>query len=544
MKEDEYVQKKVKKQLEQERLRHKEAIRLQEQINEEERQRIARDAEIAKQLQEEFDRARQEQEVVAEADQAYDIDWSDPVVCKDNHAHQNISFSMLKNLRLEKEVMKRPRFDFPQKSIKKNHKIKTSGFIQKQPAEEEKERKNDDSQQKICKKQTVVSTSTTEAEYVAAASCCGQVLWIQNQLLDYGYNFMNTMIHIDNNSTICIIENPVQHSKTKHIEIRHHFIRDCNAKKLIQMVKINIDHNVADLLTKGFDAGRFQYLVSMLLEGNSVFLITVEIFKALTSFIGEVEIKVTVDGHDKTITEASVRSSLKLADADGISNMSTTKNFKQLALMGQTAEIPQSQFPTQTQVADEATFTSVDVDVGGAATTEIGLDVGQGSGIIHKTPTRLNDAPLLGVNTPGSAEGSLSQTELTDLGRMIEDIDLDVDASLVQPHAAEYFYFVTPTKIRASREAHSSDISPEDQLGVLSVVKILADASRSKTVSEVHTYIRRRRDVNTGSKGVNTAGDTVNVMHQNVNIITPCVFKSLTTSINVLFIFSIVRVCW
>ncbi|GKA65062.1 hypothetical protein Tco_0764769 [Tanacetum coccineum] len=60
-----------------------------------------------------------------------------------------------------------------------------------------------------CKKQTVVATSTTEAEYVAAASCCGQVLWIQNQLLDYWYNFMNTVINIDNNSTICIIENPV-----------------------------------------------------------------------------------------------------------------------------------------------------------------------------------------------------------------------------------------------------------------------------------------------------------------------------------------------
>ncbi|GJT01217.1 putative ribonuclease H-like domain-containing protein [Tanacetum coccineum] len=89
-----------------------------------------------------------------------------------------------------------------------------------------------------------------------------EVLWIQNQLLDYGYNFMDTVIYIDNTSTICIIENPVQHSKTKHIEIRHHFIRDCNAKKLIQMAKIDTQHNVADLLTKGFDAGRFQYLVS------------------------------------------------------------------------------------------------------------------------------------------------------------------------------------------------------------------------------------------------------------------------------------------
>ncbi|GKD37603.1 hypothetical protein Tco_1257810 [Tanacetum coccineum] len=88
------------------------------------------------------------------------------------------------------------------------------------------------------------------------------VLWIQNQLLDYGYNFMNTVIYIDNTSTICIIENPVQHSKTKHIEIRNHFIRDCNAKKLIQMAKIDTQLNVADLLTKGFDAGRFQYLVS------------------------------------------------------------------------------------------------------------------------------------------------------------------------------------------------------------------------------------------------------------------------------------------
>ena len=113
-----------------------------------------------------------------------------------------------------------------------------------------------------CKKQTVVANSTTEAEYVAASSCCGQVLWIQNQLLDYGYNFMNTKIYIDNNSTMCIIKNPVFHSKTKHIEIRHHFIRDCYEKKLIQVVKIHTDNNVADLLTKSFDISRFQFLVA------------------------------------------------------------------------------------------------------------------------------------------------------------------------------------------------------------------------------------------------------------------------------------------
>ncbi|GJS14848.1 putative ribonuclease H-like domain-containing protein [Tanacetum coccineum] len=112
-----------------------------------------------------------------------------------------------------------------------------------------------------CKKQTIMATSTTEAEYVAAASCCGQVLWIQNQMLDYGFNFMNTKIYIDNESTICIVKNPVYHSKTKHIAIRHHFIRDAYEKKLIQVLKIHTDDNVADLLTKAFDVSRFQFLV-------------------------------------------------------------------------------------------------------------------------------------------------------------------------------------------------------------------------------------------------------------------------------------------
>ncbi|GJS16849.1 hypothetical protein Tco_0411321 [Tanacetum coccineum] len=107
-----------------------------------------------------------------------------------------------------------------------------------------------------CKKQTIVANSTTEAEYIAAANCCRQVLWIQNQMVDYGFNFMNTKIHIDNESTICIVKNPVFHSKTKHIEIRHHFIRDSYEKKLVQEIKIHTNHNVADLLTKAFDVSR------------------------------------------------------------------------------------------------------------------------------------------------------------------------------------------------------------------------------------------------------------------------------------------------
>nr|GEX06779.1 hypothetical protein [Tanacetum cinerariifolium] len=62
-----------------------------------------------------------------------------------------------------------------------------------------------------CKKQNIVATSTNETEYVAAANYCGHVLWIQNQMLDYGFNFMNTKIYIDNESIIYIIKNPVYH---------------------------------------------------------------------------------------------------------------------------------------------------------------------------------------------------------------------------------------------------------------------------------------------------------------------------------------------
>ncbi|KAJ9551529.1 hypothetical protein OSB04_015574 [Centaurea solstitialis] len=107
-----------------------------------------------------------------------------------------------------------------------------------------------------CKKQTTVSQSTTKAEYIAASQCCSQVLWIQNQMQDYGLSFLQTPIYIDNNSAISIVNNPVKHSKTKHIEIKYHLIRDCNEKKLIQVQKVHTDDQYADLFTKAFDVGR------------------------------------------------------------------------------------------------------------------------------------------------------------------------------------------------------------------------------------------------------------------------------------------------
>ncbi|KAL8103060.1 hypothetical protein AgCh_027552 [Apium graveolens] len=76
------------------------------------------------------------------------------------------------------------------------------------------------------KKQTSVALSTAEGEYIAAGSCCAQILWMQQTLQDFGISYSNIPIYCDNTSAINISKNPVMHSRTKHIDVRHHFLRD------------------------------------------------------------------------------------------------------------------------------------------------------------------------------------------------------------------------------------------------------------------------------------------------------------------------------
>ncbi|KAI3681514.1 hypothetical protein L6452_36313 [Arctium lappa] len=204
-----------------------------------------------------------------------------------------------------------------------------------------------------CKKQTTVSTSTTEAEYIAAASCCSQVLWIQTQMLDYGVTFIHTPIFIDNSSAISIVNNPVKHSKTKHIEIRYHFIRDCNEKKLIQVVKVHTDNQFADLFTKDFDVGRFTFLAAgfhhivdflkttpiahVLTVSPSIFIEHQRQFWAHATIVtenGVQMIKTKVCGKPLTVTEEVICISLRLDDASGITFISNDELFSTLARMG------------------------------------------------------------------------------------------------------------------------------------------------------------------------------------------------------------------
>ncbi|KAD0942788.1 hypothetical protein E3N88_43529 [Mikania micrantha] len=111
------------------------------------------------------------------------------------------------------------------------------------------------------KKQTSVATSTAEAEYSAATSCTSQILWHQTQLLDYGIKESKTPLLMDSASALCIVKNPVQHSRTKHIEIRHHFIRDCFEKGLIDPKFVPSADELADIFTKPLDTSTFQNLV-------------------------------------------------------------------------------------------------------------------------------------------------------------------------------------------------------------------------------------------------------------------------------------------
>ena len=91
------------------------------------------------------------------------------------------------------------------------------------------------------KKQNSVSLSTAEAEYIAAGACCAQLLWMTQTLKDYGIYVRHVPLLCDNGSAIKIGHNPMQHSRTKHIEVRHHFIRDHVAKGDIDLKHVRTE---------------------------------------------------------------------------------------------------------------------------------------------------------------------------------------------------------------------------------------------------------------------------------------------------------------
>ncbi|GJS57376.1 hypothetical protein Tco_0652160 [Tanacetum coccineum] len=110
------------------------------------------------------------------------------------------------------------------------------------------------------KKQKSTAISTTEAEYIAMSGCCAQILWMRSQLTDYGFVFNKIPLYCDNRSAIALCCNNVQHSRSKHIDIRHHFIREQVEKGVVELYFVTTDYQLADIFTKALPRIRFEFL--------------------------------------------------------------------------------------------------------------------------------------------------------------------------------------------------------------------------------------------------------------------------------------------
>ncbi|GJS60590.1 hypothetical protein Tco_0655374 [Tanacetum coccineum] len=113
----------------------------------------------------------------------------------------------------------------------------------------------------IAKKQTALAISTTEAVYVFVGKACQQAPWMKQALIDYDIRLDDILILCDNKGAIELSKNPVQHSRTKHIEIRHHFLRDNVQKGNISIEKVASEDNIADIFTKPLKRKVFNYLI-------------------------------------------------------------------------------------------------------------------------------------------------------------------------------------------------------------------------------------------------------------------------------------------
>nr|GEW45903.1 hypothetical protein [Tanacetum cinerariifolium] len=124
---------------------------------------------------------------------------------------------------------------------------------------------------------------STYAEYIALSGCCAQILWMRSQLTDYGLGFNKIPMYCDNKSAIALCCNNVQHSMSKHIDIRYHFIKEHVENGVIELYFVNTEYQLADIFTKAFGRERIKFLINKL--GMRSF--TPETLKQLTDEVDE-----------------------------------------------------------------------------------------------------------------------------------------------------------------------------------------------------------------------------------------------------------------
>nr|GEV35631.1 retrovirus-related Pol polyprotein from transposon TNT 1-94 [Tanacetum cinerariifolium] len=114
------------------------------------------------------------------------------------------------------------------------------------------------------KKQNSTTISTTEAEYIAMSGCCAQILWMRSQLTDYGFDFNKIPLYCDNRNAIALCCNNVPHSRSKHIDIHHHFIQEQVERGVVELYFMTTDYQLADIFTKALPRQLFEFILPRL----------------------------------------------------------------------------------------------------------------------------------------------------------------------------------------------------------------------------------------------------------------------------------------
>nr|GEV10886.1 retrovirus-related Pol polyprotein from transposon TNT 1-94 [Tanacetum cinerariifolium] len=116
----------------------------------------------------------------------------------------------------------------------------------------------------LSKKQKSTAISTTEVGYIAMSGCCAQILWMRSQLTDYGFDFNKIPLYCANRSAIALCCNNVHHSRSKHIEIQHHFIREKVKRGVVELYFVMTNYQLADIFTKALPRQRFEFILPRL----------------------------------------------------------------------------------------------------------------------------------------------------------------------------------------------------------------------------------------------------------------------------------------
>ncbi|GJZ02122.1 hypothetical protein Tco_0520083 [Tanacetum coccineum] len=114
------------------------------------------------------------------------------------------------------------------------------------------------------KRQKSTAISSTEAEYIALSGCCAQVLWMRSQLTDYGLGFIKIPMYCDNKSAIALCCNNVQHSRSKYIDIRYHFIKGQVENGVVELYFVKTEYQLVDIFTKALCRVRIEFLIDKL----------------------------------------------------------------------------------------------------------------------------------------------------------------------------------------------------------------------------------------------------------------------------------------